>query len=160
MTKTAYLDANIIILLFEGSGPIHDALWDLILRFGSTGRFHTSALTMAEVLVLPFRERNIDLVETYQSGKGDWLTVLPIGPTVLDRAAMIRAAVSRIKLPDAIQIATASLSASDFLLSLDLGISDLNSFKHSLTGEALLPSTVILRPDVASLSKLTEAFES
>jgi len=159
--RSVYLDTNILIQLFEGAGELHDALWALIGKSSSANgpRFQTSALSFAEVLVKPYRENNTELVNLYQalSHSNDWLSVVYVAPSVIDRAAMIRASVGKIKLPDAIHLATASVLRSSHFMTQDMGISNLPSLANPFTGEALLPSIEIVRLDIASLHALSEA---
>lgn len=104
----AYLDANILIAIIEGR-PLSTAQHDLLARLVD-GRLvgATSELSLAECLVRPYRERDATVVAAYLeylSGRPE-ISVLPITRNVLLRAARIRAT-SRLKLPDAIHLATA-----------------------------------------------------
>jgi len=80
----------------------------------------TSALTLMEALVLPFRVGNTPLAEQYQAflTRSRGLQMEPITGFVLRAAAQVRAA-HNIKTPDAIQIATALLARCPVYLTND-----------------------------------------
>ena len=103
-----YLDVNVLIAIVEGR-PLTSAQSDFLkgLVDGPT-RAATSELSVAECLVKPYREQNAPAVAAYLeflSGRPE-VDVLPISRTILMRAARVRAD-SRLKLPDAIHLATA-----------------------------------------------------
>jgi predicted nucleic acid-binding protein len=155
-----YLDTNILIALNEGEGPRQRLLEILLVKGFEKGiRFSTSALTFSELLVRPYRDNKLELARAYHAlaNGADWLEILPVTPAVLDRAAVIRARASRIKLPDAIHLASASQDGCDYVLSADLGLVDLGAFNHPLfKGGGTKPLT-ILRPDEPSLTSLIES---
>lgn len=71
-------------------------------------RSYTSALTLAEVLVVPFRHGNVRLAEQYEAflRRGRGLTLAPLDLQVLRGAAMLRARYS-VRMPDALHLASA-----------------------------------------------------
>ena len=71
-------------------------------------RAATSALTLLEVLVLPYRAGNLGLVERYEQvlGGSRGLELVGLDRPVLHLAARLRAE-SRLRTPDAIQMAAA-----------------------------------------------------
>jgi predicted nucleic acid-binding protein len=155
-----YLDTNILIALNEGEGPRQRLLEILLVRGFEKGiRFSTSALTLSELLVRPYRDRKLELARSYHAlaNGADWLDIIPVTPDVLDRAAIIRARASRIKLPDAIHLASASQDGCDSVLSADLGLVDLVAFDHPLGTGSGVRSLTILRPDESTLTSLIES---
>jgi predicted nucleic acid-binding protein len=68
----------------------------------------TSALTLLEVLVVPFRAGNLDLAARYEAllMRSRGVDLAPIGHDVLRSAAQLRARFT-VRAPDAIQLATA-----------------------------------------------------
>lgn len=105
-----YLDANALISLGEGSGPIFELLLELAeSQKPDEGFLFTSELTLAELLVRPFRDEDENLIQLYDNWtvSGGWLTVGPVDRDVLWSAALARAENSTIKLPDAIHLSTA-----------------------------------------------------
>lgn len=89
-------------------GPV-----EALFKEASAGRLQlvTSALTLLEVLVVPYRARNNSLAERYEAllTRSRGLHMLDLSPELLRAAAQLRA-VTGIKTPDALQIA-AALSA-------------------------------------------------
>ena len=86
-------------------------------------RLMTSAITLAEVLVHPYRQDNDDLVAEYEGiiCETDDLRVVPIDRTTARRAARLRADHS-LKTPDALQLAAALVNGADYFLTNDKGI--------------------------------------
>ncbi len=130
-----YLDTNILITLNEGEGPVRMHLETLLARGAENGvYFATSALTFSELLVRPYRDGKLDLANTYHLlAEGlDWLTIVPVSAEVLDIAALIRAKSAKIRLPDAIHLASACQLGCDGFLSADLGLAELQATVHPL----------------------------
>lgn len=80
----------------------------------------TSAVTLLEVLVVPYREKNADLAARYERllahGRGLHLVNLSLG--LLRAAAQLRAATG-LKTPDALQVAAALSARCSALLTND-----------------------------------------
>ncbi|MBO6756466.1 MAG: PIN domain-containing protein [Roseibium sp.] len=134
--RPVYLDTNIFILLGEGvQDERRAALLELVAsqRDGEQPSLCTSELTLAELLVDPFRNGDEDLVRLYDSwiveGKS-WLTVHPVSRDLLLTAAFLRSEFSALKLPDAIHVSTA----------IELECS------HILTFHRRLPSPIGISP--------------
>lgn len=126
--KTVGLDTAPLIYYVERNAtyvdtvrPFFDAL--------TAGEFRveTSALTLAEVLVLPLRRREAALVERYRDIllNTPGLAIRPVIREIAERAAAIRAAYRRVRTPDAVQLATALSGGAEFFLTNDAGIPDL-----------------------------------
>ncbi|QXD14714.1 PIN domain-containing protein [Rhodocaloribacter litoris] len=119
--RRVYLDANVFIYAVEGHEPFQGLLGRL---FGEVAHqallAFTSELTLAEVLVWPFREARVDLARHYRSvvQTHEGLTVVPITRSVLVEAARLRAA-TMLKLPDAIHVATALQADCEVFLTND-----------------------------------------
>ena len=160
MTNSIYLDTNVLIALFEGKGSSHDGLWKLVsLAVGDTPAvFHTSALSFTELLTKPYRDRNHVLARQYLllARSEDWLSVWPVTPGVIELTAVIRARF-RLKLPDAVHVATAATSRCQYLVTSDLGITDLMGLAHPITDESIEASIKVIRPDPISLAELAQA---
>jgi predicted nucleic acid-binding protein len=86
----------------------------------------TSALTLLETLVVPYRSGDGDLAARYEAilTNGRGLTLVPIQLPVIRRAAEIRAA-TMVRTPDALQLATASLTKCTAFLTNDRWIPSL-----------------------------------
>jgi len=118
LTGRVYLDANIFIYALEGYSEFQSRLTTL---FEAIDRHDleavTSELTLAEVLVKPFRDGNVKWQKTYQQilQHSSAVNVIPVSRKILVDAAQIRARHS-IKLPDAIHVTTAQqLQCENFL---------------------------------------------
>jgi predicted nucleic acid-binding protein len=118
-----YLDTNLFIYAVEAISPYAHAIWPL-LRAADLGEIQlvTSLLALAETLVLPSRNEDDQLISTYRelfTQPPAGLFVSPLGADVLERAAMLRAASSSLRLPDAIHLATAESERCDRFLTND-----------------------------------------
>ncbi|HEV7239440.1 MAG TPA: type II toxin-antitoxin system VapC family toxin [Thermoanaerobaculia bacterium] len=80
----------------------------------------TSALTLLETLVIPYRAGERELAEKYEAilTNGRGLTLIPIHLPVIRLAARIRATTS-LRTPDALQLATAALTNCTTFLTND-----------------------------------------
>lgn len=133
MALRLYLDANFFIRLTEsphGANIQHERLWDII----ETGRLEalTSWLSWSEVLVVPLRNGDADLVAVYDrlfAGETAPLLCRDVDRPILREAAALRARFPSLKSPDAIHIATANGHGCDWFVSADArlqGIKGLN----------------------------------
>ncbi len=123
--ERVYLDSNVFIRAFEGS--LDDQIaQDLLGLFGLSGSkptpvFVTSQITLAEVLVHPFKSHDIPRQLQYKlllSKSSTWLEVVPVRQSILVAAAQRRAQI-RLKLPDAIHAATAAFSGCSHIVTGD-----------------------------------------
>jgi predicted nucleic acid-binding protein len=122
--RRIYLDANILIYAVEGTA-LHAAGLKALLDAADQGAVSlaTSEFTLAEVLVGPLRTANAEHATIYElllSSK-QRIDVIPVDRAVLRLCAEIRAAV-KLRLPDAIHLATAELAKSDYFFTEDLRI--------------------------------------
>ena len=122
--KRVYFDANIFIYLIEGFleiAPQLDAIRTSILNAECT--IFTAELTLAEVLVAPFRSGNAELVTQYRNfiEASGAFTLLPATRETCIRASLYCAEFG-MKLPDAIHMASAVGAGCDVFLSNDKGI--------------------------------------
>lgn len=146
-----YLDTNIFLRAFEGS-QTDDIAKDIVGLFGLSARapatFVTSQLTLAEALVHPLRDGNTNAQRRYElllANPSPWLHVQPVEKSILVDAAHLRAAI-RLKLPDAIHLATALQANCSHILSSDADF--------DMPGKAELPMSI--RPDRATLDALSD----
>ena len=103
-----YVDAQIVIYSIEkfpNYFPTLEPMW-LKLKAGEL-RLATSELTLLETLVMPLRQADTTLVQTYeQLLSGTDIQLIPISQKILRNAATLRASVN-LKTPDAIHATTA-----------------------------------------------------
>jgi predicted nucleic acid-binding protein len=153
-----YLDTNIFIVAFERQDEVSQQLSKLLEVANRNGerRCVTSELTLSELLVAPYQNNDMPLVDVYNGFvlNSQWLHVLPVGLPILQYSAMLRARHSGLKLPDAIHVATAIGAGCSHLLTGDLGIRGEYGFE-SLRVDAS-PLTV-LRPDEPTLTSLLQS---
>jgi len=103
------LDTCVFIYFMEASRDHLPALDQLFQKIDAGALpAVTSSLTLLETLVVPYRMGDSDLAERYERllTRSRGLTCEPIGNSILQAAAMIRAR-SGVRTPDAVQLATA-----------------------------------------------------
>lgn len=126
-----YLDTNIIIYAVEGY-ETHADLIKSILRSMTDREIVavTSDLTLAEVLVKPKRDGNLNVEEAYRRflAPTDVLQNSAITREILENAAAIRAS-SSLRLPDAIHFASAIKHNCDSFLTNDERFQNLSGLK-------------------------------
>lgn len=116
-----YLDTNAIIGMVEKAGEMSSGQRSLVLGIADGElEAETSELTLAESLVKPMADRDTALVERYLRvlAPDSGIEVRAVSREVLVQAARIRAE-KRVKLPDAIHLATAQASGCDRFVSND-----------------------------------------
>ncbi len=158
--RRVYLDTNVFIELTEGRDGSRMQIERLVRCAYDVGAtFVTSALTFSELLVRPYREGNVELVKTYKMlGRGtDWLHIVLVTDDILDQAAKLRAASAKLKLPDAIHLATASNDGCTAFVTADQGISDSVLRNATAAGLDFLAPLTIIRPDEPTLSAFLES---
>ncbi|MEW5856260.1 MAG: type II toxin-antitoxin system VapC family toxin [Cyanobacteriota bacterium] len=119
--RIVYLDTNIFIYALEGYVDFVDDLTELFASIDAGNiRAVTSELTLAEVLVRPLIDGNIERQTAYQQvlQSSEVLEVVPVSRDVLIEAARLRA-VANLRLPDAIHGATATLTGCETFLTND-----------------------------------------
>lgn len=119
-----YLDTNVLIAMVEIGPRLTAAQLDLLGRMDAGQVVGvTSELSLCDVLVKPFADRNAQLNAAYLEllQPGGVLQVVPISRDVLLRAAALRA-VTRMKLPGAVHVATAAQTGCAQFVSADRGL--------------------------------------
>lgn len=115
-----YIDANVLIISVESDSDAARQCEAALGLAASNAELVTSEITLSEVLVGAFRSRNVALEKLYRMlfDRPDLLSVIATDRAVMIEAARLRG-VSRMKLPDAIHVATARLSSCDAIASFD-----------------------------------------
>lgn len=117
-----YLDTNVLIAMAEGPDAIAQQLYGLteLQRPGDQFLF-TSELSLAEVLVMPYRHNDEKLAGLYKNWMDSegWLNVGPVDRSILMDAARIRGRHPSIKLPDAVHLSTAIMFECSHFLTGD-----------------------------------------
>lgn len=128
--KFIYLDTNIWIYAIEAYPLYIELLRKLFFAIDQRQLIAvTSELTIAEVLVKPFQDNNLQAIQAYQNifQSSDSVKVIAINRNILQAAARLRAT-TKLKLPDAIHLATALDQKINTFITNDTGfqsISDL-----------------------------------
>lgn len=153
-----YLDTNILIALAEGADDLSRMLWEMVGSQKPDQFFLcTSELTLAELMVMPVRQKDDKLLRLYDNWlvSGGLFEVAPIDKPILWGAATIRARYSTIKLPDAIHLSTALKMGCGHVLSADRGIPDELEVWSQQGGEEVGPARLTtLRPDLSTLDAI------
>lgn len=118
---TVTVDSAPIIYVLDGRSELADRFQELFAAVeAGRNRIVISAITVAEVLAGPFRQRREALAGRYRrvlTESRGW-SVMDVDADVAEVAARLRAR-HRLKLPDAIQLATALKSGSAALVTHD-----------------------------------------
>jgi predicted nucleic acid-binding protein len=137
-----YLDSNIFLYALNETAPyatVAGEVFDAMDGGKLTGV--TSELTLAEILVTPFRNGNSDQEQLCRAilQRGLGFEMLPISRSVLETVARLRAAMPALRTPDGIHAATAQLSNCDALLTNDRRLKGLPGIRVLLLSEAATP---------------------
>lgn len=100
-----YLDSCLVIYLVEDHVICAPLIKNHVLR-AVPAKFAISPLVMSEVLVMPLREKNSQLIERYDAFFESCI-LLPIPEVVFITKAHLRATHLGLKTPDALHLATA-----------------------------------------------------
>ncbi len=122
--SSVYLDTNVLIYGFESGNRWAATLRPLFRRIEDNETVAViSELSLAEVLVRPYAENTGELIALFESvlSGQDRIQVLPIDRTVLRSAARLRARL-RLKLADAIHVATALAAETRWFVSNDASL--------------------------------------
>lgn len=157
-----YLDTNILILLGEGHDERSVLLTEIVASLQPSEKpfLCTSELTLAEVLVKPYREQNDLLVTQYENWlvPDGFIDIGPVDADVLRYAAVLRSQYPKLKLPDAIHVSTAIGFGCSYLLSGDKDIPERIELIHTRWGVTRGPAVVnIVGPDLDLLHGILEA---
>ena len=137
-----YLDSNVFIYALKGAEPFGTPLRNLF-KMMDDARIESisSELVLAEVLVGPFRNRNLE--EERQCRRflrpRRGLKLCSVSSEILEQSARLRAQHSRLRTPDAIHLATAELTRCEIFLTNDLKLASLGSIE-------VIPLSSLLSP--------------
>jgi predicted nucleic acid-binding protein len=114
-----FWDTNLWVYLLEDYGEFSQQVADLRGRMLERGdELCTSALSLGEVLVKPFEERNESLARAFEDAIARTTLVIPFDSAAARTFARIRTNRS-IRPPDAIQLACAAQAQSDLFITND-----------------------------------------
>lgn len=116
-----YLDTNVFIYAVEAVAEYVAAVEVLfgLIEDGTVSAV-TSELTLAEALAKPLEVGRYDIAQVYEAmlTPSTWLSVVPIDRSLLIEAAKLQAQL-KLRLPDAIHVATAIATGCPTVLSND-----------------------------------------
>lgn len=115
-----HLDAGVIIGLLDADDAHHDAARSTLVRALDDGNYLAMAASaLAECLVAPARqgEASIQVVRDVLSRLP--VVIVDLNAEIATQAARLRSGQSSLRLPDALVIATASVSSADKLVTTD-----------------------------------------
>lgn len=120
--KKVFLDTAPLIYYIE-ENPQYSIILNKLFLENSKGvfLFQTSVITLLEVLVLPMRMNEIQLVEQYQNilCNSRSIDILDLNIEIAKKAAAYRAKYG-LKTPDSIQIASAVNASADYFFTNDI----------------------------------------
>lgn len=118
-----YFDAQCVIYTVERHqvyAPLLDPVWRAVQAKQLT--VVSSELTILEALVGPIKHRDAARLQAFDNlFSSSSLRLVPITPIILRRAAQLRAALTRLRTPDAIHAATALEAGAALFVTNDLG---------------------------------------
>jgi predicted nucleic acid-binding protein len=155
-----YVDTNIFIRLFEHNDELSRALTALFTAQRSGRPFlATSELTLAELLVTPFKEGNDVLIEDYDAWmiSNSQLEVSPVVRPVLWYAAILRSQYAALRTPDAIHVSPAMRTQCSHFLTADKRLTNRYELAPHRYGMVKGPLAVeVVRPAHDVVQQLTE----
>ena len=101
-----YLDSCVVIYWVENHSIFAPRIEKRVLE-AEFSEFAISALVMSEVLVMPFRQNNVALIERFEAFFANAI-VLPMPEIIFVETARLRANHPGLKTPDALHLATAT----------------------------------------------------
>ena len=137
--KIVFFDSPPFVYVFEEKQPYKKLLEPVFLAVDS-GAIHavSTLVTMSEVMTIPYRYGQWELIKKYSEvfGRSSNVNVLSLTWEVADLTAQVRGKY-RLKTPDAIQWATATLNEVDYFLTNDQGFKILNDNRILIIDEYL-----------------------
>lgn len=134
------LDTAPLIYHVEEKQPYVDTVRPFFAAL-TAGEFRvvTSVLTLSEALVQPVRHNDTHLAARYRSIllNTPGLLTMPVCTEIVERATDIRAAHRNVRLPVAVQLATALIGGADFFLTNDIALPPLPGLKMLVVEDLL-----------------------
>lgn len=118
----AAFDTNCLIYYIERHPDYYPLVKSLFQAIENGNlRAITSAITLTEVLTLPFRSKRTELVKKYHQilTNTENIELLPIDTVIARQAAILRAGYSQLRTPDALQLSAAIFAKADAFIGND-----------------------------------------
>src|SRR5262249_16407811 len=128
-----------------GANPVFGPVTNVLFRDGfGAGRFSASCslLVLGELLVQPLAQGRLDLADRYRHiiVSGPDVTVWDVSREVLEAAASLRARY-RVKMLDAIHVASAAVHRADSFITNDEGLRRIQEVRVLILADYLPPSS-------------------
>lgn len=151
MATRFYCDANVFIMAVEGRADQIGLAGGLITAaMDERCTLVTSLLTLGEVMVVPLRFSEMETLASYRSLLGGGypaILVRPVDAETLGEAAALRARHPRLKLPDAIHLATARLNRIDWFVTNDARMAGEGGLRTATPFDPALESAMSRLPE-------------
>jgi predicted nucleic acid-binding protein len=137
-SSLVYVDAQIIIYSVEKFPNYFPALESMWFKLkASEIKLVTSELALLETLVMPLRQADVKLVQTYEQLLLETdIQLIPISQKILRDAAILRATVN-LKTPDAIHAATALSANCTFFLTNDRAFRNVSKLSATILDDVI-----------------------
>jgi predicted nucleic acid-binding protein len=139
--RRVYLDTNVFIYALNGFPAYAPALAELFNTIEAGGvSAVTSELTLAELLIVPFRRGSIEEERRCRMilRPRPYLSLFPVSTSVLEAMARLRAGQAAMRTPDAIHAATAQLAECEVFLTNDHRLKAVAGLRVSLLSDICL----------------------
>ncbi len=125
-SKKVFLDTAPLIYFIDGHSE-YQPLLSRLFKNAENGDFSfaTATITLLELLVKPLQEGKAELANQYKSILTTQMELFDVTASIAERAALLRSKYP-LKTPDAIQIATAIETASDYFLTNDIRLKSIS----------------------------------
>lgn len=137
--KKVFLDTAPLIYYIE-ENQLYFSILDKLFLENSKGEFlfQTSVITLLEVLVLPMRKNEFQLVDQYQKilCNSPSINIFDLNIEIAKKAAGFRAKYG-LKTPDSIQLATAVFASADYLFTNDTRLKAVKELKILVLNELI-----------------------
>jgi predicted nucleic acid-binding protein len=111
---TVALDADVVIAFLDASDDQHQRAIDVLRpRLAAGDRIVLAASVYAEILIHPIKRNADKAIDEFITAIG--ADIIAIDRDIARRAAQLRATHSRVRLPDALSLATALATGADLL---------------------------------------------
>jgi len=119
--KRIYIDTAPYIYYLEKNPQYSNKVKEFfIISYNSGKEFVTSTITIEEYTIVPYREKNIRLLDDFDMLLEDTRTdIIDITKPIAKKAAEIRAYYNKFKAMDALQLAAAVISGCNVFLTND-----------------------------------------
>ncbi|GET39458.1 type II toxin-antitoxin system VapC family toxin [Microseira wollei] len=132
-----YVDTAIVIYSVEFNPDYWQLLQPLWAKLQANEiSIVSSELTLMECLVVPLRNGNNLLVDTYEQLLSSQVSLVPISQTILKNAAQLRAT-TNLRTPDAIHGATALSQGCTLFITNDTGFRNVPNLSVVILSEVL-----------------------